>query len=648
MLTPRSLPRRGLGLVLVFVFIFCAAYQVIQILPTTLGFQEDVPSDKRERPQIPIWNAEESPTPEASQSTQEVQHERIEEPEQPKPEAPQPAEGAGPQDVVDESESHPILQLVQKANDEREATISRQSKSLTEAVAEYRRRYGLPPPPNFDKWYEFAKERDVVLIDEFDMIHEMLAPFWGLRPATIRKRAAEALGYSNSLIGILIRDHKVSLHQGGKTWEKKALGQMFSNITNYLPDMDLAFNALDEPRVVLQHDDLSRLVAKGKDVNMQAAAANQELSNSFTKPDGLGKGDSIREVASSRFVNVGKQSAWGTARMSCPPDSPARSLEDDEDDLVDDTTSYCTEGDLCFISNTTAFSNVCSSPSFKTTYGFFDRPNAYSVTHDLVPIFSQSKLSTYSDIVFPSHWYWAGKVPYDSDLDMAWDSKRPELYWRGSTTGGFSRWGGWRHHHRQRFVQKLNAASDEILTLTTLTTNASSATRSAEKSTLESHAHLLNVTFSHVGQCDPGDCSAQRHTFSLAPYAAQHDAWSSKFLLDLDGNAFSGRFQAFLKSRSLVFKFALFREWTSGPSGWLSAWRDYVPLSLSGGEWVEAVRYLAEEEEGIRVAEEMAQRSTEWAEKVLRKEDMEVWFFRLLLEYARVIDDNREKIGFAL
>lgn len=634
MLAPRLLPRRGLGVTLaLFVFILFATYQILGIPATSLGYsQPDILVDRREKEQTPL---QDPPKPEGQQEETAAEESRGDGTERAdETDIAHAWDDKHTDDVIADSKLHPILQLAKQADNEREGILSRQSTNIEDAVAEYRRRYKIAPPPNFDKWYEFAKERNVVLTDEFDTIHEMLAPFWGLKPATIRKRATEALGYSNHLMGILIRDHQVVLQQGGKAWERKSLGQMLSNITQYLPDMDLAFNEFDEPRVVLQHDDLSRLVAKGRDVSMAAAAANKELSNSFTKDiKGLGNGKSIREVSNSRFVNVGRQSAWAVSRMSCPPDSPARSLEDGEDDLVDDTKGYCTEGELCFISNMTAFTDICSSPSFRTNYGFFDRPNAFSVTHDLVPIFSQSKLSTYSDILFPSHWYWANKVPYNESSDIPWSSKRDELYWRGSTTGGFSRWGGWRHHHRQHFVQTLNDASAESLILTTPQTNESTTTELpflAEKQPLETHAHLFNVTFSHIGQCDPGDCSAQRRAFTLAPYAAQHDAWASKFLLDLDGNAFSGRFQAFLRSRSLVFKFALFREWTTG--SWLGAWRDYVPLSLGGGEWVEAVRYLAEEEEGRSFAEAMAEGSREWAGRVLRREDMEVWFFRLLLE----------------
>lgn len=36
-----------------------------------------------------------------------------------------------------------------------------------------------------------------------------------------------------------------------------------------------------------------------------------------------------------------------------------------------------------------------------------------------------------------------------------------------------------------------------------------------------------------------------------------------------------------------------------------------------------------------------------WAERVLRREDMEVYLFRLLLEWGRVVDERRDEIGFS-
>jgi hypothetical protein len=51
---------------------------------------------------------------------------------------------------------HPVVRLVYNAEQAFNKTLEHQSKSLDEAVAEYRRRYKMPPPPHFDEWYAFA------------------------------------------------------------------------------------------------------------------------------------------------------------------------------------------------------------------------------------------------------------------------------------------------------------------------------------------------------------------------------------------------------------------------------------------------------------------------------------------------------------
>jgi hypothetical protein len=45
-------------------------------------------------------------------------------------------------------------------------------------------------------------------------------------------------------------------------------------------------------------------------------------------------------------------------------------------------------------------------------------------------------------------------------------------------------------------------------------------------------------------------------------------------------------------------------------------------------------------------AEKSAMAGRECSERVLRKEDMQVYVLRLLLEYARISDDNRDMLGF--
>jgi hypothetical protein len=52
---------------------------------------------------------------------------------------------------------HPIYQLVADAEEEWAAKQARQSKTLKEAVTEYKRRNkGRNPPKGFDKWWQFV------------------------------------------------------------------------------------------------------------------------------------------------------------------------------------------------------------------------------------------------------------------------------------------------------------------------------------------------------------------------------------------------------------------------------------------------------------------------------------------------------------
>ncbi|KAJ4292244.1 hypothetical protein N0V88_005875 [Collariella sp. IMI 366227] len=485
---------------------------------------------------------------------------------------------------------HPIWHLIADAEKEFEAVKERQSTSLSEAVTEYRRRYGLPPPPHFDKWWAFAKTKNVQLVDEFDMIHEMLTPFWGLKPATIRARGREALGFDqNQLMGVQIREGTAKHIFGGFEWMQTSLIDMMQSFVKDLPDMDLAFNVNDEPRVVVPFDDMFRLVHTAQNKTMPAANAAKTLRNAFTsKPKGLNPNGRFDEVKQTRFNLFAHQPVWTHSRMSCPPESPARIL--DEDEQYDDVASYAISP-VGFVSNWTAMSDICLSPSLGSTFGFFERPNAYGVIHDLFPIFSQSKISSYSDIVYPSPWYWADKVPYKPSSDPSWTSKHDRLYWRGSTTGGFSRNGGWRRQHRQRFVQKINAPDQATI----LVPPSASSTNPYQNWTTHpvprgAFKPLLDVSFSHIGQCDKGDCDAQKAFFTVKEYAKQEEALKYKHVLDIDGNAFSGRFYALLRSKSLVYKWAVFREWHTA---WLRPWVHYVPMSLHGEEWVEVVRFFS-------------------------------------------------------
>ena len=83
---------------------------------------------------------------------------------------------------------HPITKLMDDAKVTFTNLLAKQSKTLPEAVAEYKRRYARDPPRGFDHWWAYAKEHNFKLVDEFDAIAEDLAPFWALSGEELRRR----------------------------------------------------------------------------------------------------------------------------------------------------------------------------------------------------------------------------------------------------------------------------------------------------------------------------------------------------------------------------------------------------------------------------------------------------------------------------
>lgn len=86
---------------------------------------------------------------------------------------------------------HPIDGLVRDARRRFAAKLSAQSRTLQQAERTYRQRYGLESPPLFAQWWEFAKQREHRLPDEYDRMMESLRPFLRLTGADVKRRAEQ-------------------------------------------------------------------------------------------------------------------------------------------------------------------------------------------------------------------------------------------------------------------------------------------------------------------------------------------------------------------------------------------------------------------------------------------------------------------------
>lgn len=148
------------------------------------------------------------------------------------------------------SGGHPIDKLVYDAQMTFAELTSKESKTVEEAAQAYRKRRGRHPPPGFDKWFEFARSKKAVIVEDFfDRIYHDLQPFWGLDPAVIRK---ESWDFEMT---INIRDGNATA-RSDFFWTKIWL-KMIKTIDHLLPDMDIALNAMDEPRLVVPWEDMA-------------------------------------------------------------------------------------------------------------------------------------------------------------------------------------------------------------------------------------------------------------------------------------------------------------------------------------------------------------------------------------------------------
>ena len=119
-----------------------------------------------------------------------------------------------------------------------------------------------------------------------------------------------------------------------------------------------------------------------------------------------------------------------------------------------------------------------------------------------------------------------------------------------------------------------------------------------------------------------------------------------------------GRFGTLMRSRSAIFKSRLFVESNEGT---LVPWYHYIPVSIRLVEVPSLLTYFfgARSVAGSRdlamtgvphdaQLKLIAERGTKWAEKCARGEDQLSYAHLLVLEWARLLSDDRETEGFVL
>ena len=108
-------------------------------------------------------------------------------------------------------QKYPIENLFEDARQKQAHLVERQSKSLAEALINYKDRYNREPPPGFDKWYHAAISLNASIIDDYDSVMASFEPYWSISARELRARVREVLDpklIEGKLIGIRVKNHQ--------------------------------------------------------------------------------------------------------------------------------------------------------------------------------------------------------------------------------------------------------------------------------------------------------------------------------------------------------------------------------------------------------------------------------------------------------
>ncbi|GAA5983560.1 hypothetical protein JCM10908_000335 [Rhodotorula pacifica] len=522
--------------------------------------------------------------------------------------------------VVSESDrQHPISYLIAKAEEDWEDMLRRQSQSLEQAVHEYKRRYKMNPPAGFDSWWRYAMQNRIVLVDEYDQIYDDILPFHSLPPSELRRRVISlktdtTLPWRDYSFSFSIRDGQVQTSTES-TGGKDDLLDIIGEIAKMLPDLEVRMNKGDEPAVVISGEARKRHEDLAKRQKVLPPAALYEIA----EPTGFSPWDSLCPPNSTaRRVSQGLP-------IDKPPKSASlRSLVTDEHHLAQD---------------------ICEHPDVRELNGFTSWPGPRP--HLLYPLFSPMKTSLHADLLFPSI-----TTDYYTEVgrDPLWEQKKyNQVLWRGETTGAYHAKGtGWRKTQRARLVQLANENTGQ----TTFHIADPSTSDSLRLLTAPSKDVLpLYFDVAYTGspiQCSTKDttCQQLQRDYRFETKALTVDQENMyKYVVDVDANYASGKFKRLMSSRSLVFKSTIFPEWWSRR---IMPWYHYIPIQSDYSDLVDAAAYFIGAPDGVgshdKVAKRIAQQGKKWSDEHWREVDMTAYLFRLLLEYARLLNRDEKDL----
>ncbi|KIJ50889.1 glycosyltransferase family 90 protein [Sphaerobolus stellatus SS14] len=534
---------------------------------------------------------------------------------------------------------HPIIQLTNEAERKWNTLVNRQSKTLEQAVSEYKRRYHRAPPAGFDAWYTFARQHNFLLIDEFDQINKDITPLL-LLPRDVLKQRLEGIKRLSQDSGLMVSiSHKglnstVEMKGPAIIQERSAkLRSLILGFAQFLPPMEFFINQQDSTVRILGDE----LRAKLRE--------NKELTE-----EELIKLEDLQEKGNDLFAPCKDAPALRERGKSMKP-----LLTADSHQFIHDELRFA---DFCYNAESIHLHGVLS----------IDHRRRQSI---IAPEFVWGRQEHGGEVRLPAI---QNFHPFTLMPTHPWAERTHEkVFWRGKVVGNYhSRsqhkllgWQGGSHRTRAAFL----FANESVLSGQRWASKDVSLllTSSAEDLKTKKYSRAaLNDLYTDIGlvggaiQCDQKDGTCDEMEKQI-PWKVGHGPWDIekgklKYVLDLDGNGLSEEFQRFLGLGSVVMKSTIFPLWNHD---WLVPYYHYIPIQQDYSDVYDIMAFFAGppvEVDGKltvdtsrghdAIAQKIGKNARRFIDQTWRWEDMQIYVYRLLLEYSRAISDDPKSMEF--
>lgn len=347
------------------------------------------------------------------------------------------------------SAPHPIPDLIAHSQSLWRTKQSRASRTLADAITEYKRRYhGRKPPKGFDKWWKYVERNNVQLPDEYDQIMRDLEPFYGIDPSTLLAELAkeEGRGFSYTLVSekgrMSVEKRNYNL-EGGDKGKPEGMMDFLRDVEGELPDFRAVFSVMDGSSLYLSWEHKAEAI--------KAARENRCTALPFSPFSIL---ILVIDVDLSKLPDPKpKGFEWP---VICPPTTPINSP-----DLLETYPQ-----NKSFIHSHLSTMSPCTHPSHAKLSGFYlSRREPPPRPARLIPVFVPSKVTIHEEIltVAPDQ-FWM-----DKGRDVGWNEKGDErIVWRGGNTGVAINERNykeldWRETQRMRLIRDFSGERDGVV-----------------------------------------------------------------------------------------------------------------------------------------------------------------------------------------